>query len=107
MLLTFSCTFYNEFAWCEESQFTILIASLKDNGILKKNSSKPKKFLIIIFLRYLKLKMCFIILLIFYPFYNLSLFSEIIDPVTGKVIKKKGNKGRDDEFDYVCMIIAS
>lgn len=36
MLLTFSCTFYNEFAWCEESQFTILIASLKDNGILKK-----------------------------------------------------------------------
>lgn len=51
--------------------------------------------------------MCFIILLIFYPFYNLSLFSEIIDPVTGKVIKKKGNKGRDDEFDYVCMIIAS
>lgn len=45
MLLTFSCTFYNEFAWCEESQFTILIASLKDNGILKKNSSKPKKFL--------------------------------------------------------------
>lgn len=107
MLLTFSCTFYNEFAWCEESQFTILIASLKDNGILKKNSSKPKKFLIIIFLRYLKLKMCSIILLIFYPFYNLLLFSEIIDPVTGKVIKKKGNKGRDDEFDYVCMIIAS
>lgn len=105
MLLTFSCTFYNEFAWCEESQFTILIASLKDNGILKK--IVKNQFLIIIFLRYLKLKMCSIILLIFYPFYNLLLFSEIIDPVTGKVIKKKGNKGRDDEFDYVCMIIAS
>ena len=28
---------------------------------------------------------------------------EIIDPVTGKVIKKKGNKGRDEEFDYVCI----
>lgn len=23
----------------------------------------------------------------------------------GKVIKKKGNKGCDEEFDYVCMIV--
>lgn len=35
------------------------------------------------------------------------LFPEVIDPITGKVIKKKGNKGRDEEFDYVCMIVAS
>lgn len=32
-------------------------------------------------------------------------FLEVIDFIIGKVIKKKGNKGCDEEFDYVCMIV--